>query len=93
MPEPPLPRGDASARVSTARPNSGSTHILCLPFATAPPGADCATGLQNLQRGDLRKFYADVDTLDIYLAKNPHYEATLARLGSTCPKRMGCLYK
>lgn len=78
-----------------------AAHILCLPFATAPPNGDCARSHRDLQTADLRATYANVESLEvhtftdlyIFLSKNPHYEALLARLEPSCPKRMGCLYK
>ena len=61
-------------------------YMLCLPFATAPPGADCARGHTNLMRGDLQKEYEGVDTLEvhtftdlnIFLSTNPFYKDLLA---------------
>ena len=64
--------------------------------------AACVCEGQNLlMRGDLKgqcgtTRVLEVHTftdLNIYLATNPHYEKILKRLGETCPKRMGCLYK
>lgn len=77
---------------------SAEADILCLPFATAPRAGRCQEGLRSLQRGNLsslRPRVLEVHTftdLHIYLHTNPHYASTLARLGRTCPKRMGCLY-
>ena len=64
-------------------------------------GGLCGEGQNLLMRGDLKGRYGttrvlEVHTftdLNIYLATNPHYEKILKRLGETCPKRMGCLYK
>jgi hypothetical protein len=102
---PPLPRADAGGGVHLPPPpptpdGSSAVGILCLPFATAPRGGECGNGLRQLQSGDLRKAYAHTQVLEvhtftdlnIYLSTNPHYEQLLARLGATCPKRMGCLY-
>ena len=94
-PTPPLPRADPRAAADA------DAHIVCLPFATAPPGGWCALGMQNLRSGDLRRAYARVRSLEvhtftdlnIYLATNPTYAGLLARLGTDCPKRMGCLYR
>ena len=97
--EPELPRADANKL-----PPEGlglPVEILCLPFATAPRGGLCGEGQNLLMRGDLKGRYGttrvlEVHTftdLNIYLATNPHYEKILKRLGETCPKRMGCLYK
>ena len=92
----PVVNADAPRNAAAA----AEADILCLPFATAPRAGNCALGLTTLQRGDLRKVYGksrvlEVHTftdLNIYLAGNPHYAPTLARLGKECPKRMGCLY-
>ena len=99
-----LPEEDGRGALPVAQPGSRSSdaaaQILCLPFATAPPGADCSSGLVALQQENLREKYAAVSVLEvhtftdlnIYLHTNPHYEELLARFGATCPKRMGCLY-
>lgn len=99
------PEGDAAlphAEIGAAggKHSASDVQILCLPFATAPPGADCGGGLTALRTLNLRTKYQanrvlEVHTftdLNIYLATNPHYAPLLARLGATCPKRMGCLY-
>ena len=94
----PLPRA-VPKRLEPGQPTEA--HVLCLPYATAPPGGDCARGQNDLSNADLRAAYASVDTLEvhtftdlhIFLSTNPHYAALLARLEPSCPKRMGCLYK
>ena len=94
----PLPRA-VPKRLEPGQPTEA--HVLCLPYATAPPGGDCARGQSDLSNADLRAAYASVDTLEvhtftdlyIFLSTNPHYAALLARLEPSCPKRMGCLYK
>jgi hypothetical protein len=94
-PDPPLPRADARS------PPSAESHVLCLPFATAPAGGDCARGHQNLMHADLRAAYQRVATLEvhtftdlfIFVHKNPTYEALLRRFAPACPNRMGCLYR
>lgn len=101
LPDPPLPTAGVAKPSRAARGEPRAVEILCLPFATAPGNGDCGEGLNLLQRGDLRKRYAETQVvevhtftdLNIYLVNNPHYSATLARLGGSCPKRMGCLYR
>lgn len=103
-PSPPSSDGAASepalpAALSPTDRNA-EAQILCLPFATAPAGWDCASGLNALQRQDLRKRYASVRVLEvhtftdlnIYLQTNPHYANLLGKFSTSCPKRMGCLY-
>ena len=94
-----LPMADLSSPSMLSK--RSDVAILCLPFATAPPGGSCQQGMSNLRNGNLRSVYEAASVLEvhtftdlnIYLSTNPHYAGLLEKLGADCPKRFGCLYK
>ena len=92
--DPPLERaqGTPMVRNGTATVPGGPAYMLCLPFATAPAGADCARGHRDLMSSDMRAVYEQVQSLEvhtftdlnIFLANNPNYKALLQRACPTC---------
>ena len=59
----PLPRA-VPKRLEPGQPTEA--HVLRLPYATAPPGGDCARGQNDLSNADLRAAYASVDTPEVH---------------------------
>ena len=84
-------QGTPNVRIGTATVPGGPAYMLCLPFATAPAGADCARGHRDLISSDMRATYEQVQSLEvhtftdlnIFLANNPNYKALLQRTRPT----------
>ena len=58
--EPPDLSAGAASRSAQLQQKDPHRRVICLPFATAPKGVDCATPMNHLKNADLRAAYAEI---------------------------------